>query len=170
MPHHIGAPRTDLEGLDDLGPLWMELHRHHRDVSDYENLVEDLGASWERRLNWYRRILAEGGSYLTAVDEAGHPVGYAMVAIESGPDDTFETARGIAEVVTLVVAGDQRSAGIGRALLRAAEGIARDSGFDTMKIAVMSGNARARAFYETYGYSVAEHVLYRHLSDDQGIC
>jgi ribosomal protein S18 acetylase RimI-like enzyme len=53
---------------------------------------------------------------------------------------------------------------VGRALLAAAEDIARDSGFDTVKIAVMSGNARSQNFYEACGYSVAEHVLYRHIS------
>jgi ribosomal protein S18 acetylase RimI-like enzyme len=88
-----------------------------------------------------------------------------MVAVEDGPDDTFEVEAGIAEVVTLVVTRDHRSVGVGRALLAAAEGIARDRGFDTVKIAVMSGNARARDFYEAHGYSVAEQVLYRHLGD-----
>jgi ribosomal protein S18 acetylase RimI-like enzyme len=67
--------------------------------------------------------------------------------------------------VTLVVAADQRSAGVGAALLRAAENIARDRGFDTVKIAVMSGNARAQLFYEANGYSVGEHLLYQRLGD-----
>jgi ribosomal protein S18 acetylase RimI-like enzyme len=83
-----------------------------------------------------------------------------MVTLESGPDDTFAVEGGIAEVVSLVVARDRRSAGVGRALLRAAEGIARDHGFDTIKIAVMAGNAGAQAFYEASGYSIAEYVLY----------
>ena len=86
-----------------------------------------------------------------------------MVALNHGPDDTFEVMGGVAEVVSLAVTQDRRSAGVGRALLAAAERIARDHGFDTVKIAVMSGNARALAFYETNGYSVGEHVLYRRL-------
>jgi ribosomal protein S18 acetylase RimI-like enzyme len=86
-----------------------------------------------------------------------------MVAAEDGPDDTFEVRGGIAEVVTLVVARDKRSSGLGRALLAAAEAIARDRGYDTVKIAVMSGNVRAQSFYKAVGYSVAEHVLFRRL-------
>ena len=100
---------------------------------------------------------------MTAEDHRGHVIGYAMVAVEDGPDDTFDVRGGIAEVVTLIVAHDKRSSGLGRALLAAAEAIARDRGYDTVKIAVMSGNVRAHSFYKAAGYSVAEHVLLRRL-------
>jgi GNAT superfamily N-acetyltransferase len=160
---HISDPRTDLDGLDDLAPLWSELHRHHLEVSDYQGLVSDLGSSWTRQRDWYHRLLADGASYVTAADDDGRVIGYAMVGLEDGPDDTFEVGRGIAEVVTLVVSAGRRSAGIGRALLNAAEGIARRHGFDTVKIAVMTGNARALTFYEAGGYTVGEQVLYRRL-------
>ena len=56
-----------------------------------------------------------------------------------------------------------RSLGVGRALLRAAERIARDRGFDMVKIAFMSGNLRAREFYEANRYSLGEQILYRRL-------
>jgi ribosomal protein S18 acetylase RimI-like enzyme len=160
---HISDPRSDLEGLSDLAPLWAELHGHHHEVAEYQSLVRDLELSWERRLDWYRRLLANGAAYVTATDAVGHLIGYAMVAVEDGPDDTFEVTGGIAEVVTLVVAGAQRSAGVGHALLAAAEQIARGRGVDTVKIAVMSGNTRAIEFYENNGYSSAEQVLYRRL-------
>jgi ribosomal protein S18 acetylase RimI-like enzyme len=163
MAVSISAPLTDPEGLAELAPLWQELHRHHRDVSDYQALVGDLDSSWASRLRWYRRLLGEGASYITATDDDGHLVGYAVVAVEEGSDDTFDIQGGIAEVVTLVVAGDHRSAGVGGALLSAAEQVAREHGFDTVKIAVMSGNTRAQRFYEASGYAVAEHVLYRRL-------
>jgi GNAT superfamily N-acetyltransferase len=125
--------------------------------------VKDPSSSWDRRLQWYHRLLSDGASYVTAKDDAGRLIGYAMVAIEAGLDDTFDVVGGVAEVVTLVVTRAQRSAGVGRALLAAAEQLARDRGVDTVKIAVMSGNARGREFYEKNGYSSAEEVLYRRL-------
>jgi ribosomal protein S18 acetylase RimI-like enzyme len=158
---HISDPRSDLKALGDLATLWAELHAHHREVAVYPALVRDIELSWERRLGWYHRLLADGGSYLTATDDEGRLIGYAMVAVQDGPDDTFDVKGGIAEVVTLVVARSQRSAGVGRALLAAAEQIARDRGFDTVKIAVMSGNTRAQEFYEKNGYSAGEQLLYR---------
>jgi GNAT superfamily N-acetyltransferase len=160
----ITAPRTDTHGLNELAPLWLELHQHHREVSDYDGLVQDPAVSWARRLAWYRRLIAAGGAYLTATDDDGHLTGYAMVAVDEGPDDTFEVVGGIAEVVTLIVTRGQRSSGVGRELLVAAEDFAISRGFDTVKIAVMTGNMRTQRFYEANGYSVAEHVLYRRLS------
>jgi GNAT superfamily N-acetyltransferase len=160
---HVSDPRSDFEGLDDLAPLWAELHGHHREVSEYRLLVRDSELSWERRRDWYHRLLAAGGSFVTATNGEGRLIGYAMVAIESGLDDTFEVIGGIAEVVTLVVTRTQRSAGVGRALLTAAEQFARGRGVDTVKVAVMTGNSRAQEFYEKHGYSPAEQVLYRRL-------
>lgn len=165
MAVDIGGARTDLDGLDDLEPLWLELHRHHLEVSEQGNLVVDDGLSWARRRDWYRRLLAAGGAYVTAADDRGRLVGYAMVGVEEGPDDTFELKGGIVEVVTLVVASRLRSSGVGKALLDAAEDLARARGIDTVKIAVMRGNTRAREFYEAHGYAIGEEVLYRRLSD-----
>jgi GNAT superfamily N-acetyltransferase len=66
------------------------------------------------RLDWYGRLLAEGGSYPTAADDQGRLIGYAMIGVEEGPDDTFDVEGGIAEVVTLVVTRALRSTGVGR--------------------------------------------------------
>jgi L-amino acid N-acyltransferase YncA len=94
MPVHISDPRTEECGLDNLAPLWKELHRHHRDVSEYQALVQEDVASWERRLKLYRRLLDEGAAYLMVSDDDGRLLGYAMVAFEHDPDDTFEAPRG----------------------------------------------------------------------------
>jgi GNAT superfamily N-acetyltransferase len=135
-------------------------------VADYQPLVDDPELSWARRLQWYRRLVADGASYITATDKRGRLIGYAMVVREAGLDDTFDVTGGIAEVVTLVVTGGHRSLGVGRRLLAAAEGIAREHGFDTVKIAFMSGNVRAQQFYEANGYASGEQVLYRRLTGD----
>ena len=164
---HISDPRVDAEGLSDLAPLWVELHRHHLEVAEYSALVEDLDSSWARRLGWYRRLLKSGAAYVTATDHKSNLVGYAMVAFDDGPDDTFDVSGGIAEVVTLVVTRSHRSTGVGHALLTAAEQIAGARGYDTVKIAVMSGNAGAQQFYEAHGYSAGELVLYRRFSDQR---
>jgi ribosomal protein S18 acetylase RimI-like enzyme len=165
MPTTISAPSSDPAGIAELEVLWKELHRHHREVSDYRDLIDDPSASWDSRRDWYRRLLERGARYLTAREEDGRVIGYAMVTIEPGPDDTFGSSGGIAELVTLVVSSDRRSAGVGRALLSAAEDAVRADGVDTVKIAIMSGNARAQALYESHGYSVAELVLYRRIGD-----
>jgi ribosomal protein S18 acetylase RimI-like enzyme len=161
---NVSEPRRDPDGLNHLASLWGELQSHHLEVSTYPHLVRDAESSWKSRLRWYRRLLADGGSYLTAED-GGQLIGYAMVGIEDGPDDTFEVNGGVAEIVSLIVTRGRRSNGVGQALLEAAERLAHDRGIDTVKVAVMSGNAPAQRFYESHGYSVEESVLYRRLGD-----
>jgi ribosomal protein S18 acetylase RimI-like enzyme len=159
----LSDPRTDPDGLDELAPLWGELHLHHLEVSEYRGLLRDPETSWARRRDWYRRLLSEGAVYITATDGRSRLVGYVMVALDGAADDTFDSQAGVAEVVTLVVSGTHRSGGVGASLLRAAAALAREAGADTMKIAVMEGNDRAEGFYEAHGYAVAEHVMYRPL-------
>ena len=162
MGIQLTEPRTRPDGLDHLGALWMELHAHHRDVASYPDLVDDLHASWQRRREFYRRLLDEGAAYIIALDD-DRPVGYAMVALGAGPDDTFSSRGGIAEVLTLVVTAGHRGTGVGTELLHAAEAFAAAHGIDLVRIAVMAGNARAEEFYESQGYAIAEHLLYRRI-------
>jgi len=159
----LSAARVDREGVEDLAPLWRELHEHHLALASYAGLLRDPDLSWQRRRAWYLRALDEGGFYVTATADDDHLVGYTMVAIERQPDDTFASDRGIAEVITLIVSRHVRGRGLGESLLRSAERGAAVHGADTIKIGVMAGNDRAQAFYEHHQYAVAEHVLYRRL-------
>jgi len=147
MAVHISAARDDLEGLEALAPVWAEWHGHHRELAEHPECWDDLDASWLARLDWYQRLLLDGASYVTATDDEGRVVGYAVVAMNDGRDDRGDVEARIGEVVTLVVKSDRRSAGVGRALLRAAEGIARERGFDTVKVVVVSRNRRVQDFY-----------------------
>jgi GNAT superfamily N-acetyltransferase len=165
MGVRLTEPRTSPEGLDDLRTLWLELHAHHRQVAQYQDLVEDPDASWQRRRSWYQQLLGEGAAYIIALDDE-QMIGYAMITLTPGPDDTFESRGGIAEVVTLVVTRRRRGTGTGKALLRAAEEFATARGIDVVRIAVMAGNTGAGDFYESQGYGVAEHLLYRRLGGE----
>lgn len=67
-------------------------------------------------------------------------------------------------MVSLIVAEEARGGGIGRRLMGSAEEFAGQLGDDTLRIAVMAGNERARSFYETLGFRPAEHVLLKRIS------
>jgi ribosomal protein S18 acetylase RimI-like enzyme len=156
---HIDGPITTPAGLDELRPLWLALHGHHHAVAEYRPLVHDAQLSWERRRNWYRDLLADGGAYFVARDDEA-PLGYAMTQTALGLDDTFEVRGGIVEIITLVVAESLRSRGIGSSLVGAVRDFALGRGIDTVKVAVMVGNSAARSFYKNSGFQPAEEVLY----------
>ncbi len=108
---------------------------------------------------WYRELLAHGGAYFVARND-DTPVGYAMTQTVLGADDTFDVRGGIVEIITLIVAESLRAHGVGTALMGAVREYARDLGIDTVKVAVMVGNAGARSFYANAGFQAAEEVLY----------
>jgi ribosomal protein S18 acetylase RimI-like enzyme len=161
----IEGPGAPAGGLDELAALWGELQQVHLATAVHRPLVTDRDVSWARRRRWYERVLADGGACFTARPAAGGPpVGYAVVAIDRTLDDTFETAGGMAELLTLVVADGRRGQGLGRRLLAAAQDHVRAQGIDLLRVLVMTGNEAALGFYGAAGYDRGEDVLYRRLT------
>jgi ribosomal protein S18 acetylase RimI-like enzyme len=156
--------RLELAGVDrvdEVRELWLELHRHHRAVVGTLPLVADDELSWQRRRALYVKQLSSDAGFLVLAIDAGAVVGYALVRIEDGPDDTFPVGDRYAELYSLSVAPDRRGGGIGTQLLDFVDDeLARRSIYD-LKIAVMAGNADALRLYERRGLRSAELVLWR---------
>lgn len=158
---HVDGPLATIGGLAQLEGLFKQLHRHHLHVATYGPLVRDLDEAWTLRRRWYEEIIGGGGRYFVAWNEAPTPVGYGLVDVLLGADDTFAVTGGIVEVVSLVVDDEWRGNGVGRQLLAAIEHFARDVGADLLKVAVMSGNRSATDFYAGLGFVADEQILYR---------
>ena len=149
------------ERLDEVRELWLELHHHHQDVVTTVPLVKDDERSWERRRELYAGRLRAGTGFLVLASEAEAVVGYALVCIEEGPDDTFPVGDRYAELYSLSVAPARRGRGIGTQLLDFVDQeLARRSIHD-LAVSVMVGNADAQRLYERRGLRPAEVVLYR---------
>jgi len=146
--------------LDDIEPLWLGLHRHHRAVADLPVLTDD-DLSWRRRRDWYRSMLAGGHDFALVARADGEPVGYAFVHIRPGDDDTWPVGSHIAELVSLAVAPASRGRGVGTALMDAVDAELDLRGIADLEVAVMAGNDRARRFYERRGLRLGELLLFR---------
>ena len=85
----------------------------------------------------------------TAVVFAGRDDGTA-VGIATGAE--YEAEAGVAHVYAMWVAPDARGAGVGRALVDAVAGWARDRGCDRLVLSVTESNQTARRFYEACGF------------------
>jgi ribosomal protein S18 acetylase RimI-like enzyme len=125
------------ERIDELRPLWLQLHHHHQSVSPVQPFVDDE-TSWARRR-----------------------VGYAMVRIHEGGDDSWALSDRWAEVSTLVVDERRRGQGIGSALLDAVDAELASRGVRDLMIGVMEGNDGARRLYESRGLVPGWRQLYR---------
>jgi GNAT superfamily N-acetyltransferase len=111
-----------------------------------------------------RLELQGGGSatYLIAW-QGGEPVGHVLV--RSSPVSQQGVAAGCAELEDLFVCEEKRRRGVGRALLAAAEDVARAAGARRLGFGVSvanPSNAAARRLYERCGYTdsgLGEFVL-----------
>jgi ribosomal protein S18 acetylase RimI-like enzyme len=157
------TPRIALAGperLDELGPLWLQLHHHHARVSRVQPFVDDE-TSWAARRRSYVETFEKGGFAVVAEDEDDVVMGYAMVRIHEGPDDSWALEDRYGEVWTVVVAEHARGAGIGSALLDAVDAELAERGIRDLMIGVMEGNDAARRLYERRGLVPGWLQLYR---------
>jgi GNAT superfamily N-acetyltransferase len=86
----------------------------------------------------------------TAVVFAGRGDDGAAVGTATGAE--YDAEAGVAHVYAMWVAPDARGAGVGRALLDAVAGWARDRGCDRLVLSVTESNETARRFYEECGF------------------
>ncbi|MGW3950454.1 GNAT family N-acetyltransferase [Streptomyces sp. NPDC004752] len=139
------------ELVDRLEPLWLALHAHHQSV-DPRGIYFDDSESWRVRRSSYVRWLAEPGSFvLIAQTEAGEDIGYALVAVTEGPDDTWVTDDRLAEVESLAVLPAHRGSGVGTRLLDAVDAELDRLGIGDLFIAALAQNTEAIRFYEKRG-------------------
>jgi GNAT superfamily N-acetyltransferase len=155
----VAIRRLSAEGVAAVEPLYRELHRHHREIARVP-LVEDPDLSWARRRQWYAEKLAAGAVLLLA--EAGPtPVGYALLELHRGPDDTWPVGERYAELVSLVVSRDRRGQGIGGRLMAAVDAELEQAGVVDLAVGVLAGNEEAVRFYAGHGLAVGELVMWR---------
>jgi ribosomal protein S18 acetylase RimI-like enzyme len=156
------APRIVPAGrdrVDELRPLWLQLHHHHGRVSRVQPFVDDE-TSWAMRRRSYEETF-DGGGFALVAEEEGRLVGYAMVRIHDGPDDSWALGDRYGEVWTLVVDEAARGAGIGSALLDAVDEELAARDISGLVIGVMEGNDAARRLYERRGLVPGWRQLYR---------
>ena len=153
--------RGDLSRLDDVEPLFLAMHEHHRagHPRAAEEVVFRSGAeAWQRRRGHYAGLLASARGHLLLAEDGGRVLGYAMVSETSG-QATLATDERMAELESLSVLQDERGQGVGRALMDAAYAVIRELGIGELMLYVMDGNDGALRFYERLGLRPYLHVM-----------
>jgi ribosomal protein S18 acetylase RimI-like enzyme len=113
----------------------------------YGSTYGEESASTERAWRDWAAGRWRGG---TAAVFAGRAAAGAVVGTATGA--AYDAEESVAHVYAMWVAPDARGAGVGRALLDAVEGWARDGGRTRLVLAVTETNEGARRFYEACGY------------------
>lgn len=100
------------------------------------------------------KIVAENdGRIFVAEGSDGGLAGWAVTIVDEEQNFVREEQRRYGLIAELFVVESARGAGVGHALVRAAEEDFRARGIKVLMIGVMAGNARARAAYEAWGFT-----------------
>ena len=132
--------------VDAVASIW-----HHGWLDGHvDHVAEELVAIRTFDAFQSRTAARLGGTRVAMVD--GVVAGFTMVV-----DD---------EIEQVYVAADHRGAGVSAALMADADAQLKADGHDTVWLAVVAGNARARRFYEKQGWSDAGGVDYEAATGD----
>jgi len=142
--------RVGVDSLDRLAPLWEALRQHHVHVIPHLP-AQPADRSWEIRRALYQHVLSDPEAFALIAVLDGRDVGYAVVALHEGPDDTWVTGDRIAELETLSVLPDARRSGVGTALLDRMDAELAEIGVHDLRVAVIPTNTQAVEFYQRRG-------------------
>ena len=150
----------DRAAIDELA---IKLHAYFAQVDD---MAESLPFASLRDAHGYMQRMVDdsddmdGAIYVA--EENGQVVGFIQGVIidhQPGQDAVFDavhTPRKDGWIGLLYVEPEQRGSGIGRALLDEMKRYFQSKNCDTLRLKVLSGNQRAIAFYEKYGFTARE--------------
>jgi GNAT superfamily N-acetyltransferase len=160
----VSIVRAGPERIAELEPLWRSLYDHHAGVGRSVAPVRDFADSWRRRRAQYEGWLAGEDALLLVAERDQRPVGYALVTVGDGPA-TWDVGERVVEIETLAVLPEERSAGVGHALIEEVERVARDRGAEGMAVGLVHTNASALRFYEREGFGLFYLELVRDLRE-----
>jgi len=122
-------------------------------VSPFRPAMGSLVAlSYEKLLDF---IFAQSHTILIAEDD-GRRAGF-LILLDALPDEVSMAPQ--AFVAYMAVEPDVQRRGIGRALLNAAEGLARERGLPTIAMMVTESNVPALDLYTSSGYCTERRLL-----------
>jgi GNAT superfamily N-acetyltransferase len=140
-----------VELVAEIEPLWLALFDHHRAIGSAGLPTIDRTETWPRRRALYERLLATPDAFALIARRDGVAVGYALVHVHEGADDTWPTGGRIAELESFAVLAHERGRGVGTLLLDAVDGHLADVGILDMVVAVLVGNTAAEELYRRRG-------------------
>jgi diamine N-acetyltransferase len=113
----------------------------------------------------FEAVLTDPEMDWLVAERAGEIVGFLSVRVLHAADRPVLVPRDFGEVDSLAVRADHQRAGVGRALMAAAERWATEHGLQEIELSVWEFNQSALAFYEELGYVTERRKMRRVLND-----
>jgi len=141
---------------DALSPVFAEAERYHREALPH---IFRAPQGQFPPPSLFRQWVSEAGSAVFVADDDGDLSGFATVRTDSAPDEGILQPRSFAVVDTLAVRSGQRRRGIGRSLMEAVHGWARERRLGHISLNVWEFNEPAIDFYRALGYQTLSRQM-----------
>ena len=138
------ATPDDLDALFDLNKQINELHHLYA--------PQAFGAPSEEDRTFLRNMLADEERLFLVAEEGQQVLGFITATITQNETISFLIKDPICRIGTIVVDENQKSKGVGRALMATVEQWDRESGAIQVRLEVMEFNRDAQQFYDRLGF------------------
>lgn len=147
--------------LPALRALLAEQQAFERSLDPYssEPTEATIDTYFSDMLGWVPEL--NGAVYVA--ETAGMVAGFVCVLILTN-NDSWTTIHRHAHISNVIVAAEYRGAGLGQALLAAAEAYARAQGCEHLTIDVLVENALAQKAYQRFGFHAREIQMHKALT------
>ena len=133
-----------------------------------DNTPEDMAAYLESAFSeeiQAAELAQEGCIFIIAESENNEPIGYSR--LQAGSTETCITGQRPVELVRFYMLPERIGKGTGSSLMQETLETARGRGYDVVWLGVWQKNARAIAFYEKWGFTIAGTHTFQLGSDTQ---
>jgi len=112
---------------------------------------------------FFDEMLASADMTIYIAEEGSRPVGYIVCRLFDRPENVFTHASRFLFVDQISVRPGAQRKGIGAALLKRAEGRARELGLSKLQLDSWDFNTEAHAFFEKFGFHKFNYRFWREL-------
>ncbi|MFM2624512.1 GNAT family N-acetyltransferase [Vibrio owensii] len=145
------ATPDDLNALFVLNTQISELHFRHAPHTFVPPSEEDRA--------FLADALADEARLVLIAEEGQQALGFITATITQNETISFLIKDPICRIGTIVVDENQKSKGVGRALMTAVEQWARESGATQVRLEVMEFNHNAQQFYDKLGFAPNSRLM-----------
>ncbi len=165
LPADVSITTGSARDVPLLEPLWLGLHRIHREaVPELAPYVSEA-SSWLRRRLLYDHCLAQPDSFLLLMRREERLIGYALVTVEPDGDvlwsDTWTVGDRVAELETIYLVSEERGRGLGGILLDRVDQELGRRGIHDLVVGAVPGNTAALKLYERRGFKPSWVIMSR---------
>ena len=143
-----------------LSLLCVHVQRLH---AEYHPEIFKLPQSDGFATSFFDEVLADSTARIYIAEEEQRAIGYSFCKLFERPDGPFTYANRFLQIEHISVRPDAQRYGVGAALLKQAEKLARKLGVTKIQLNSWDFNTNAHAFFERHGFAKIEHRFWRYL-------